>query len=227
MLNCLKSYFTWTMAIVLVAAFFTGAVFAAANSPVIEAPWLTVAPVIDGKIAPNEWSGAAKTDQMLILGTRDPGPQPTISYVGYNAEYFFFAFDVTDNDITTTITTHDGSVSRDDGIEIFLDTRLDNKYYHWLVNSIGVVRDIDDNLNAAWNGELLVATSVTDKGYIVEMAIPWSSLNMTGAPQAGSAMGLNLNRNDKPSPGPLSWAYITGKSFHAPTEFGLVRFLAK
>jgi hypothetical protein len=227
MLNQLKSCLVWTVTLVLTAALFSGVVFAAADAPVIEAPWMTTAPVIDGKLAANEWSSAAKTEQMLILGTKDPAPQQTISWVGYNADYIFFAFDVTDNDITTTIKDHDGSVSRDDSVEIFLDTRLDNKYYHWLVNSIGVVRDIDDNLNAAWNGEHLVATSLTDKGYIVELAIPWKSLNMAGAPQAGSAMGLNLNRNDKPSPGALSWAYITGKSFHTPTEFGIVRFLAK
>lgn len=73
--------------------------------------------------------------------------------------------------------SRDGRIWNDDAIELFLNRpdATEKKYAQFVVNAWGSVFDMY-NGNAKFNAEFALKTSIQDDRFIVEMAIPWTSL---------------------------------------------------
>jgi hypothetical protein len=121
----------------------------------------------------------------------------------------------------------DGDVWTDDCIEFFLDTNLDRKtYYQFDVNSLGTVYDGTGIGQRNFNANVQVATSRDDKGWAVELAIPWKDLNVQ-PPVTGKKMGFEIARvrPGKGSQQNISQFPPLGVVFnHHPELFGLLTF---
>lgn len=100
------------------------------NGYVVDSPWRTIYPTIDGVINPNEWNGAATLD---IRNTGET--EPVTLYVLNNNDYLNFAIDMPAN----------SSASVDDQLGIFFDQNQD---YEWGAPSLS----FEGNHWFFWNG---------------------------------------------------------------------------
>ena len=123
--------------------------------------------------------------------------------------------------------SHDGTVWRDDCVEVFFDPAGKGRYYHhFLVNTRGVWFDeysADFGLvhRKLWHCPLDVGTRVDRdaKSWTVEVRIPFGALNLQE--DAGSEWLWNVAR-ERYAGGQLelsTWSPLKGK-FHAPRKFG-------
>lgn len=105
-----------------------------------------------------------------------------------------------------------GSSPQDiDAISITIDPFLDRRNSFLLhVNPVGAVRDAQttDNgrtQNPAWRGVWFAEASVTDSGWVAELAIPWTTLRFD--PQRGEQIwGLNFRRRVRWKNEESAWA---------------------
>ncbi|MFA7043584.1 MAG: glycoside hydrolase domain-containing protein [Bacteroidales bacterium] len=185
----------------------------------IEIPTMMNAPVIDGKVAADEWKDAA--DLKLGLDDSFANPQmPTRVRCGLNGGVFYVAFICTEEVVDYLIkdaTKNGGAVTNDDCVEVFMDPGLtQGKFYHIAVNALGTY--MTDGSYSNWNPEIKTATSLNKEKqeWIVEMGIPVGDLKL--APQ----FGLNFNRERRPKDALIelsSWVMTKG-GFGRPERFG-------
>ena len=162
------------------------------------------APTIDGKLDDPVWQAAPWTEEFVdIEGAKKAKPAfRTHAKMVWNADALFIAAELEEPHVRGTLKLHDAIVFHDPDFEVFIDPNGDCRdYFEIEVNPLGTIFDLllkrtyRDGGPAihAWNVEgLKVAIHVsgtlnnpadTDKGWSVEMAIPWKSL----ADLAGSA----------------------------------------
>ncbi|MCE5345414.1 MAG: carbohydrate-binding family 9-like protein [Bacteroidales bacterium] len=191
----------------------------ASAQKVLKIPTLVDAPVIDGKIAPNEWKGTVEVKLMLNDQYADP-QMPTKVLCGFNSGTLYVAFSCTEEVIDYLImdaTKQKGIVTNDDCVEVFLDPGLtQSKFYHVAVNPRGTF--LADGSYDGWNPDIKTAASVNkDKmEWVVELAIP------VGGMKLDQPFGLNFNRERRPKDALLelsSWT-MTGSSFGRVERFG-------
>lgn len=135
------------------------------------------------------------------------------------------------NKIVTKCKKRDGHTYGDDSIEIFLaPSGLTKDYYHFIVNSAGVV--FDEKINAftnrypAWNASVKSTSEKDAKSWTVTLTIPLKGIN-TDSKQ--SLMLFNLTRTRRlTSGGPKvikrhsSWSPILNGGFNSPMAFGVL-----
>lgn len=111
-------------------------------------------------------------------------PARTVGYMTFDQKNLYVAFHVYDPDpkaIRAHISDRDTAFS-DDFVGVVLDTFNDNRRaFEFFVNPLGVQMDLiqDDtnrNEDSSWDAIWNTAGRITDDGWIVEMAIPFTSI---------------------------------------------------
>ena len=132
---------------------------------------------------PNEGQPATeKTEVRLLFDEKN-------LYVGVHA------FDSEPSRINSRELVRDATFSNDDKIEILFDTYHDRRNaYRFAVNPLGTQQDalITDegrDVNLSWDAPWLSAGRIDETGWIVEIAIPLTSLRFT---EGTGAWGLNF-----------------------------------
>ncbi|HPA44620.1 MAG TPA: sugar-binding protein [bacterium] len=214
------------------------------------APWPCVMEVaytpnairVDGVMDEASWQDAQAVFFMDDIDS--PNRNTARAWVLWDKTNLYVAFSVKDSYLRATHTEHDTAFPGDDGVEILIDTRLDrsNKWlpddYCWHVNLNGAILDdrgtSDGKIDHSWNGNALSKTVIDgtlnddepDKGYVTEIAIPWSDLGL-GEVDAGIEIGLDLCVNDFDENPEIyqysDWCNL--KVFHQPSGFGLARMV--
>jgi len=157
---------------------------------------------IDGILDADEWQGALR---MTLDYETDPGenispPVETEVFLAYNSKHLYIGFRAKDPDptqIRAHITDRD-NIWNDDYVGIVLDTFNDSRLTHNLYcNPHGIQADqmstLTDNAvtwDAIWNS----AGRITEEGYTVEMAIPFTSLRFQGK-KGEQTWGFDAVRN--------------------------------
>jgi len=212
--------------------------------PVITITKTNVPPVIDGKMEPGEWQQAAGVSGFLDL-SGNLVPHQTFVYVTYDDKKLYFAFRYSFSSrvkLKSTVKERDGSVARDDAIEVWLNPGK-GVYYQFLGNSIGTIQDLRYSQGAAdvtWNGNWEFKSKVEDSGetaggiltfarkiWTAEISIPFKDLGVP-TPHDGDTWRVNFNRDivsraEKEEPHWTTWSNIKGK-FNNPTRFGYLIF---
>jgi len=160
---------------------------------------------IDGKINESSWANAAWTSYFVDLGPKKieahqkPMPVPkfkTRVKMLWDDYYFYVAAELEEPHVWATMLFHDQIICLENNFEIFIDANGDNHNYVEIeINALGTIWDLvldkpyrdKPKPNQAWNIEgFKKAVSVNgtlnnpkdiDKGWSIEMAIPWSALN--------------------------------------------------
>ena len=192
---------------------------------------LSRAPVIDGVLDDQAWTGPA-----LPTGTwRSYNPlhgdeiaQHTTVWAAYDAEALYFAFRCDDPDaagIKTSITRRD-NIWADDWVGLSLDALGTGQVsYHLMVNPSGIQLDMintvsgDEDTSPDWVWES--AGRVTESGYAVEIRLPLQTIRFR--PGAEVRMGILFWRRVSrtgvsvawPALEPGKWVFET----HAPLVF--------
>jgi hypothetical protein len=175
-------------------------------------------PVIDGNINDSAWANAKWTDQFQdIEGDKKPSPQyHTRVKMLWGDSCLYIAAEIQEPNVWAYETKHDAIVYHDNDFEVFINpNNTIHNYYEFEVNAINTLFDLFLNrpyrdggpAMINWNAEGLktavkVQGSVNnpsdiDKGWTVEMAIPFKSISIGNeiiAPQEGDLWRINFSR---------------------------------
>jgi hypothetical protein len=141
---------------------------------------------IDGVLDEAVWKSAQpmEFDAETSPGENIAPPARTIGYMTYdkkNLYVAFYAYDPNPKQIRAHLSDRDTAFS-DDFVGVVLDTFNDNRRaFEFFVNPLGVQMDLiqDDtnrNEDSSWDAIWNTAGRIVDDGYIVEMAIPFTSI---------------------------------------------------
>lgn len=175
-------------------------------------PLAKSAPEIDGVIKPDEWAGAAIIDNFTQVEPVE-GATPserTVAYLMCDAENLYMAFRCFDSkpeEIRANLRTRDVRLDPDDAIEIILDTFHDKRNAYFL--QIGAGGAKGDGLlgpnffTKDWDGIWEGRSTVDDKGWSAELAIPAKTIAMGSV---HDSFGLNLQRELKRTNERIQWS---------------------
>lgn len=213
---------------------------------------------IDGKLDEEAWKTAPSTGAFVDVRTGKPAPESPIQGTArllWDKEALYLGFEVQDKNIVGGFakTDVDPHLWTKDTVEIMIDPDGDgdNKdYYEIQVNPQNLVFDSQfDAYNLPkggdngpfghqdWSAKLTSAVVVdgtidnpgdTDKGYTVEVKLPWSSLSKAKKtpPDVGAEWRLNLYAMQ--DNGGVAWSPILGQgNFHRAPRFGRLLFAEK
>ncbi|MCF7837686.1 MAG: DUF6067 family protein [Candidatus Marinimicrobia bacterium] len=200
--------------------------------PVVTAPRLTVAPVLDGVVDRAEWTTAAALAPLVdnVTGVADELSRRV--FVGYDDEnlYLGFILERPQGAEVPTIpqeTGHIDSWRSGDRVEIAIDLSHGHKtYYGFVLYANGAHGEGIGNpgMDRSWDGAWRQAGSLTDKGWQGELAIPFASLGLQGPPAVGEVWGFDFaDIQIKPFRAINQWA-CRGAGWHDFRKFGHLRF---
>jgi hypothetical protein len=178
-------------------------------------------PVVDGRLVDAVWSRAPWTaDFVDIEGPDRPAPPlRTRVKMLWDDTYLYVAAALEEPHVWATVTERDAVIFRDDDFEVFIDPDGDAlEYYELEINALGTVWDLfltkpyreGGRALDAWDIRGLVHgvrvdgtvndPSDRDRGWSVELALPWSVLEEAaphrGAPRPGETWRMNFSRVD-------------------------------
>ncbi len=148
---------------------------------------------VDGQKSEPDWATATVVTPLIESGRAS---DPTSVHVLQDGENIYLFWDIHQPDgITAKMTEFDGVIVGDDYVQVDLTPWLPDEihhgrdyYYTIAVNPKGVIWDsyfdpyLDGFFFSSWNSNTKVATTRRGDGWTVEMAIPFSSLDLYSDP---------------------------------------------
>jgi hypothetical protein len=175
--------------------------------------------VIDGDLTKTVWRSAPWTDDFVdIEGASRPRPRyRTRAKMLWDDHYLYIGAELEEPHVWATLTDHDTVIFQDNDFEIFIDPDGDNHDYYeieinalnteWDLRLVKPYRDGGPALNAWEIPGLKTAVRVDgtlndprdrDRGWCVEVAIPWKALGEFAAcaipPREGDQWRVNFSR---------------------------------
>ncbi len=181
-------------------------------------PHVAQPPTIDGRLDDDAWKHAQWSAAFGdIQGSKQPAPRfATRIKMAWDDRAWYIAAELSDPHVWASIIEHDAVIFHDNDFEVFLDPDGDNHQYGELeLNALNTTWDLfldrpykdGGNADNAWEIEgLRTAVAVDgslndpsdiDRGWTVEIAIPFASLRRLGvvaAPQAGAVWRVDFSR---------------------------------
>jgi hypothetical protein len=172
---------------------------------------------LDGKLDDASWQAATWSENFVdIEGPRGLVPSlRTRVKMLWDESYFYFGAELEEPQIWACLTERDAVIFHDNDFEIFLDPDGDtHNYYELEVNAMGTEWDlkldkpyrdgVDDSVaHNEWDIDGLITAicidgtlndaSDVDKGWSLEIAIPWTCIE-EGRPQVGEQWRVNFSR---------------------------------
>ena len=175
--------------------------------------------VIDGRLNEDAWRDAPWTDDFVDI-EGDVKPKPTFrtrARMLWDDHYLYIGAQLEEPHVWATLTEHDCVIYHDNDFEVFIDPDGDNhNYYEIELNAFGTewdlrlpipYRDGGNALNSWEIPGLKLATHIDgtindpsdiDRGWSVELAIPWNVLgeyaNRPAPPRDGDQWRINFSR---------------------------------
>lgn len=186
-----KGKVRWLLAALLAAQ--TGAAWAE-SWPVVPA-----APVVDGSQADSAWAEAVRLPLMFenapLFG--EPTASAGEAFVATSAAGLHALVIVPRALALATAARHDGLSSEDEHIVVTVRPGEAARAFRFSVNAVGATADrivsSRSMANDLWNGEWTAATAPAGEGYVVELSIPWATLELS--PGATPVFGLVVERH--------------------------------
>ncbi len=175
--------------------------------------------VIDGHLTEPSWKRAPWTDLFIdIEGLRRPLPRfATRAVMLWDDDYFYFGADLEEPHVWGTLTARDSVICNDNDFEIFIDPDGDGEQYmEFEINPLNTVWDLylpkaynkGGQADVDWDfvgirhavqiDGTLNCSDDTDRGWTVEVAIPWTSMAdhaLTACPpRPGDQWRVNFSR---------------------------------
>jgi hypothetical protein len=223
---------------------------------------------IDGRLDDEAWRSAAWSDAFIdIEGDVKPRPRhETRVKMLWDATHFYIGADMREPHLWGTLTAHDSVIFRDNDFEVFIDPNGDNhEYYELEINALGTTWDLllpkpyKDDGKAVNGWEIAALKSAVhldgtindprdvDRGWSVELALPWAALGelarRTSPPADGDQWRVNFSRVQwqlRPAPSTANgyvkvpdtkednwvWSPQYVINMHRPERWGYVQFSA-
>lgn len=202
---------------------------------------------VDGRLDEEAWRGAAAVEFVFPWADQTGAKQKTAARLLWDTNYLYVGYTCDDLDVVAHFDKRDDPTYRDDAVELFINPKPAQEFYYGMeMNARGTLYDYFYAfpkllLKRVDFAGVLLATHVDgtlnqtgdkDRGWTLEVAIPWSNfeeLGATAAPKPGSVWTANLNRWDgvEPSRRLSLWSdsEMTRPSPHNPKRFGQLVFV--
>ncbi len=189
---------------------------------------------LDARLDEASWERAGVMTDFVQAMPRPgyPATERTEVRILYDDEAVYvgaYMYDSRPEEITAQYMEQDFETRDDDIFAISLDTFLDRRNaFLFLVNPNGAVKDIQafDNsrsLNVAWEGVVEIETRIADDGWVVEMAIPLTTLRFEPGREE-QAWGVQILRRIRRKAEDVYWAPVDRRTrVHKMSRAGTVR----
>ncbi len=169
---------------------------------------------LDGLLNEACWEKALKIDNFTQREQNEgePATEKTQIAIVYNTNEIYFGiwcFDQEAEKISAQQMSRDFSWGSDDNIEIMVSPFNDNRNgYLFVTNPNGAMADVwigdeGNSTNKSWNGVWDVAVERNDKGWFIEMVVPFSTLKFKK--DSIQVWGINFERNIRRKKEQLLW----------------------
>jgi hypothetical protein len=183
----------------------------------LHVPLVDEIPRIDGHLDETLWTLAATARGFVQTEPRAgaPAEKATEVYVAYTEDFLLIGARLLDDEPSRIVATEyrrDAPLQSEDSFELYLDTFLDRRNaFYFATNAVGarldgLVRDEGASLNFEWDGVWEVAARVDERGWVVEMSIPFNTLRFDDA--SGVGWGVNFGRTVARTREESYWARI-------------------
>lgn len=194
------------------------------------ANWLKkgTAPKLDGKLNDPCW---AKAKPFNINYDNRSGVKVKLTTIGkatYDSKYLYLGIYCQEPNLASikdSCRKLDNPVWNENNLDIFFAPKNAKNLKHIIVNSLGTICDVDmvnGKENIKWSSNTKTAVSRIKDGWIVELAIPFSTLSGK-TPRIGAIWGFNLCRVRPMSKQYLAFSPTFGL-FAKPERFGKLIF---
>lgn len=204
---------------ILIMAFMVIQIIVGQDRPSVTAIRTNESIKIDGVLDESVW-GSISPITAFVQRLPQDGAAPTEQSemrIAYNDQYLYFGFTFHDSEpekVRATILNRGGWIHRDDKLEIALDTYHDRRNaYLFEMNPLGTQDDAlitDENRPGldewAWDGVYISEGNVTDFGWVLEVAIPWTTLRFPSKDEL--TMGLAIKRYINRKNESVMWPHI-------------------
>ena len=202
---------------------------------------------LDGKLDEADWKATETSAAFVQTMTGADGSFAAKVRVAYDAQKLYLGYQVADDFLKCSFTKPDDHLWEQDTIEVMIDPDGDAKnYFEIQVSPTGLVFDTRYDSRRrpqpfgelAWSSRTEAKLSVdgtpnddeADKGYVVEMAIPWEALaagpTKAPPPAAKATWRMNFFVMDARDKGQraVGWSAPLIGDFHTLERFGYVVF---
>ena len=187
------------------------------ESPVATAVRATGEIIVDGLLDEPDWQNARPITSFTqrFPAEGEPATQSTEVRILYDEERLLVGALLLDSEPDRIIARElkeDGDLTSDDTFAILLDTFLDKRNgFYFLTNPHGaradaLIYDEGRTRSFDWDGVWEVSARITDRGWVVEMGIPFKTLNFD--PAGTDAWGLQIWRGIRRNTEDAFWAPI-------------------
>ena len=212
-------------------------------------------PKIDGKLDDAAWQRAEWTADFIdIEGPAKPKPRfRTRAKLLWDDKALYIAAELEEPEVSATLTAHDSVIFHDNDFEVFLKPFADREgYFEFEINALNTSWDLYLNRPYAKGGKAdnsweipglqsavaiagtLNDASDRDRGWSVEIAIPWSAFTSrlpVAPPRPGDEWRANFSRVEwryPKVPGVHEdnwvWSPQYAINMHVPERWGFLRF---
>ncbi len=218
----------------------------------VQARRVEAAPSIDGAIDDAAWASAEWIELGDSLSGEPQAPRTRVAFA-WDDDALYAAADFVDDDVWSSFADQDDPVWKEEAFELFLLGAADRtRYLELQVSPKSVAFDAkferyrkgDEAWDGDWRGAALVNGTVDgrddrDRGWSVEMSVPWAEIcahtQTSCPPQVGLVTRVNAFRLDRPARrrgegeqgAPLAWALSPTREpdFHAPQNAAVLELV--
>jgi predicted phosphodiesterase len=190
----------------------------------LEAPKLPVAPEVDGKLEPGEWTDAQAIDTFADFDGNKTKADPTKVYLAHDETYLYLAVRCDEpqmDQLKAAKKERDSMVWSDDAFGVMIAPTPDT-IYKFYINSLGTIWDerIDvpnDREDEGWNGNFEIKTAQNADHWLLELKIPLAGLELE---PGDTPIRINIRRKQQTV---YRNAVLTPFWNHVPASFGVMR----
>jgi len=182
-------------------------------------------PTIDARLDDPCWQKAQKITNFNLYKKEDLAKAQTEMYIVHDTDNLYLAFECFEPEIgkiRARAAKREGSVNRDDCIELFFDyprTRNTFRHIHLIVNTIGTLVDAV-RYSYWWDPVYEYKTRVGEQSWTLETAIPFSELALSPIPaSAGYDSGIPRFKTYGPPVDGETWGFFAFRNRPHAREF--------
>jgi hypothetical protein len=209
--------------------------------PAYQARFTNAPPKLDGLPEDPAWREATPVELDFPWDSQSGAKQKTTVRLAWDASFLYVLYVCDDESITVKHTQRDDPTYEDDAVELYVNPRSAQAtaYYGFEMNANGVMYDYflsyaEFGLLSAYDAQgWQIATKRGEKGWSLELAMPWANFSdLAGsrlAPKPGASWRFNLVRWDGAEPARRLSIYsdsgLKPPFPHNPKRFATLRFV--